>query len=135
MQCQQSKTLESPNLKNLLKLFDDMFWLWWPLCPQGCKSVQSTANAPARENRYKNLCKLIQSILLILHNSKYPQVQYRACCTYVCFIVRPWSGSMIAAACMTPILLCGQRVVQGRRPPSVRPPWLQLKYNLSIPKP
>ena len=135
MQCQQSKTLESPNLKNLLTLFDYIFRLWWPPCPQGCKSVQGTTNAPARENRCKSLCKLIQPILLTQHNSRYPQVQYRLCCAYVCLIGRPWPGSMIAAACMTPILLCVQREVQECGPPRVRPPWLQLKCNLSIPKP
>ena len=116
MQCQQSKTLESPNLKNLLKLFDYMFQLWWPPCPQGCKSVQGTANAPARENRCKSLCKLIQPILLTLNNSRYPQVQYRACCAYLRLIGRPWPGSVIAAACWHPYCSAGKGWCKGAGP-------------------
>ena len=140
MQCQQSKTLESPNLKNLLTLFDYIFRLWWPPCPQGCKSVQGTTNAPARENRCESLCNLIQPILLTQHNYRYPQVQYRLCCAYVWLIGRPWPGSVIAAQLQSALHLyscvgTGQRVVQGHGPPRLRPPWLQLKCNLSIPKP
>ena len=77
-----------------------MLWLCWLPCLQGCKYVQITANAPARESRCKSLCRLIQPLLLSPHNSRYMHIQHRACWSYVCLIGRPWSGTVIAAAYM-----------------------------------